>query len=194
MAQAESVGIRRLPQEERPREKLLVRGAGALEVRDLLAIVLRTGSRGSSALELADRLIVEFGSLRGILGASVEEMARLPGMGPAKIAQLHASLELGRRLARLGADKRPLIHGPRDLVPLVMEEMRYLDREQFRAALLDIRNRLISIVLISVGHLNGSLVHPRELFKEAIRRSSAAVILVHNHPSGDPTPSSDDRA
>lgn len=186
--------IKCLPEEERPREKLLERGARAVETRDLLAVVLRTGSAAGSALQLADNLLIRFGSLRGILEASVEEMARVPGIGPAKIAQLRAALELGRRLAQAEADRRPAIRGPKDLVPLLMGEMRYLDREQFRAALLDIKHRLIALVLISVGHLNGSLVHPRELFKEAIRRSSAAMILAHNHPSGDPTPSSEDRA
>lgn len=187
-------GIKGLPPWERPRERLVALGASALSDRDLLAIVLRTGSAGTSALVLAERLLETFGSLRGLLEASVEEMARVRGIGMAKAAQVKAALELGRRLTARTRGFRPSVSSPQEAAELVMEDLRYLDRETFQAILLDTKHRVLGVQLVSVGHLNGAPAHPRELFKDAIRRSAAALVLVHNHPSGDPQPSPEDIA
>lgn len=187
-------GIKALPPSERPRERLVSLGARALSDRDLLAIVLRTGSRGASALVLAERLLEAFGSLRGLLDAGVEELAQVPGIGVAKAVQVQAALELGRRLTARPRGFRPQVSSPQEAAELVMEDLRYLDRETFQAILLDTKHRLLGVQVVSVGHLSGAPAHPRELFKDAIRRSAAALVLVHNHPSGDPQPSPDDIA
>ncbi|MCL6451474.1 MAG: DNA repair protein RadC [Acetobacteraceae bacterium] len=190
-----------LPPEERPRERLLSQGASALSNAELLAIVIRTGSSRETALELARRVLVEgarrsggrgspAAGLRYLLDATVQELSGLNGMGPAKVAQIKAALELGRRLASPGV--RPTVKSPRDVADLVMERMRYLDREHFQVVLLNTRNQVLGVELVSVGTLSSSVVHPREVFKAALRRSAAAIILVHNHPSGDPTPSPED--
>jgi len=186
--------IRDLPEEERPRERLAKRGPEALANSELLAILLRTGSAKESALGLANRLLSKFGSLRGIAQATVEQLSEVNGMGLAKAAQLKAAFELGKRLAVSTEDDRPAIASPADAAGLVMEELRYHDKEHFVALFLDSRNRVIAQRTISVGSLQANIVHPREVFKEAISRSSAALIVLHNHPSGDPTPSEEDRA
>jgi DNA repair protein RadC len=186
------VRVKDLPREERPREKLLRVGVENLSLRDLLAIVLRMGTQEDSALTLADRLLATYGNLAELARASVEELCAHKGIGLAKAAQIKAACELGRRLVGTSYGERPYIRCPRDAAQLVMEEMRHLDREHFRALLLNTKHRVIATRNISVGGLNSSLVHPRELFKECIRASCAAVILVHNHPSGDPQPSQDD--
>lgn len=186
--------IRELPQAERPREKLLLRGARGLEPRDLVAIVLGHGTRSLSALGLADKLMAHFGSLTALADASVEELQETPGIGEAKAARLSAACEIARRLVPQTLGDRPTIRSASDVAALLINEMRGLDREEFRGVLLDTKHRLLEVVTISIGHLNGTLVHPREVFKSAIRRSSEAIIVVHNHPSGDPTPSAEDIA
>ncbi len=192
--QEQRVRIRQLPLAERPQEKLWQRGAAALSVRELLALVLHTGTASASALDLADQLLAQAGSLAGLMEAAPEELAAVPGVGPAKAARLKAALELSRRLQAAQRGERPTVRGPADVAALLMPEMRLLDREEFRAVLLDVRHRVMAVVTVAVGHLSGALVHPREVFKECIRRSCAAVVLVHNHPSGDPTPSQQDLA
>ena len=175
-----------LPEDARPRERLLKEGAGALSEVDLLAILLATGSRGATALELASQMMAQFRSLHLLQDASVEELSG------AKAATVKAALELARRLSQFSGPPRPVIKTPDDAAALVMEEMRHFDREHFRALLLNTRNQVIGTDKVSVGTLNSSTVHPRELFRNAIKRSAASVILVHNHPSGDPTPSRED--
>lgn len=186
------ITIKDMPVESRPRERLIREGAGALTDLELLAILLRTGTATGSAMELAAALLGCFGSLRALVQASVEELSTIRGVGPAKAAMLKAALELGRRIASGSDEMRPVIRSPEDAACLVMEEMRHLDREHFRALLLNTKNQVIARDVISIGTLNSSAVHPRELFKNAIKRNAAAVILVHNHPSGDPTPSRED--
>lgn len=193
MAKNPSLTIRELPVSERPREKLLLYGASQLSDRELIAIMLGSGTRSLSALTLADLLLAKFESLANIADASVEELRSLPGIGEAKAVRLSAACELGRRLVN-STPLRPAIRSAEDVAALVRGQMGHLDREEFRVLLLDTKHRLLELYRVSLGHLNGTLVHPREVFKQAIRRSSDAVILVHNHPSGDPAPSPEDLA
>lgn len=187
--------IRDLPQDERPRERLESYGEGALSLSELLAIVLRVGNPGVSVLHLAQQLVSHFGSLRGLAGASVQELSQVRGIGLAKACQVKAAFELGKRLALIPDAPKPVITSPLAAANLVMEEMRYLKEEHFRALYLDTRNQVLEWKKdISVGSLNASIVHPRETFRAAIAHTAAAVILVHNHPSGDPTPSKEDLA
>lgn len=187
-----SMGLKHLPPEERPQEKLLRHGARELSTRELVALLLRTGNGRRSALALADQLLLGAGGLRRLAGAPPEELRRIPGIGPAKAAQILAGIELGRRLLCLAPEERQPVRSPGEAVGFVMPEMRFLAKEHFRVMLLDAKNRVITTELVSIGTLNTSLVHPRELFRRAIQACAAAVILVHNHPSGDPTPSAED--
>jgi len=186
------VAIKDMPARLRPRERLLDQGPEFLSDIELLAIMLRTGSAEASAVELATALLGHFGGLKQLLGASTEELGAFKGIGPAKVAQIRAALELGRRVAMARALDMPSIRSPENAAALVMEEMRHLDREHFWALLLNTKNQVLARETISIGTLNSSAIHPRELFKAAIKRSAAGVILVHNHPSGDPTPSQQD--
>lgn len=187
-----SVMIRDLPVEERPRERLLRTGPEYLSNRELLAVLLKTGTKEQSALDLADHLIAHFGSIRELACASFEEMSTVKGVGPAKAASIMAAFELAKRLSNSNLQANEVVNSPADAAAIVMDELCLLDREHFIILMLNTKNRVIAKKVISIGHLNATLVHPRELFKDVIKRSSAAVILVHNHPSGDPTPSRDD--
>lgn len=187
-----NITMKDLPEDERPRERLIRRGSAALSTSELIAIILRTGSRKSKAIDVANSLLCKFGNLGGLAEASLDELAQVDGIGKIKAAELKASLELGLRLMAFVSEDRPQILGADDIAALLMPDMKYLDREHFRAVLLNAKHRVLGISNISIGCLNSSLVHPREVFKDAIRRSSAAVILVHNHPSGDPSPSHQD--
>ncbi|WP_425806667.1 RadC family protein [Desulfitobacterium sp. Sab5] len=184
--------LKDLPEELLPRERLYQLGSEMLSNKEVLAILLRTGLRGENVLDFAERLLSEAGGLAGLARMSVHELTQLHGLGKAKAAELKAALELGRRSVSADPMTRPVINSPQDIAHLVMEEMRYLDREHFRIVSLSTKNHVLGISSISVGSLNSSLVHPRECFKEAIRRNSNAIILLHNHPSGDPTPSRED--
>lgn len=175
-----------------PRERLFQFGPEMLSNKEILAILLRTGLKGENVLDLAERLLMEAGGLAGLARMDVHDLTQLHGLGMAKASELKAALELGRRSVSADPTTRPVINSPQDIAHLVMEEMRYLDREHFRIVSLSTKNHVLGISSISIGSLNSSLVHPRECFKEAIRRNSNAIILLHNHPSGDPTPSRED--
>ena len=183
-----SFTIKQMPASERPRERLLRVGPCALSSAELMSIILRTGVRGQSALALANSVLQTFGGLRGIAFASTHDLATHRGIGPAKAVQIKAAIELGRRAFMLEPEDLVQIDGPRDVAELIVGDMRYLDREHFRVVILNAKNRVEDMVTISIGCLDSSLAHPREVFKECVRRNCARVILVHNHPSGDPTP------
>jgi len=223
--------IKDLPAVDRPQERLLREGPTVLSSAELLAILLRTGTRDKTALEVAQMLLsqqkgvlqpsaasskahesqadqiegvaandngsnqrqtnADYMGLHQLAKASVEELSRVKGIGRVKAAKMKAAFELGRRLAGSKVE-RPVIKCPKDVSGLLMEQMRYLDKEHFQVILLNTKNMVLGVELVSVGSLNTSIVHPREIFKRPIQTSAAAIILVHNHPSGDPTPSRED--
>jgi len=186
-----NISIKNMPENMRPREKLLNWGETKLSDVELLAIILGMGTRNVSALELANFLVVKYKGLRGLKESSLEELIEERGIGPAKAVTIKAAVELGRRIAVNVQGKIP-IKSPEDVRNIVMEEMRYFDREHFRSLYLDRKGGLIVMEDVSVGGLHSSIVHPREVFKTAVKKSAASIILVHNHPSGDPTPSKED--
>ena len=183
-----------LDKSERPRERLIQEGAGELSKAELLAILLRVGVQGENSVQLAQRILNEMGGLKGIQRATISEMCEIKGLGEAKATQIKAAIELGSRLALEQGNEQTLISSPADAAALVQLEMQGLAQENLRVILLDTRNRLIKVKTVYVGSLNLSLVRVGELFKEAIDRSAASIILVHNHPSGDPAPSPEDAA
>jgi DNA repair protein RadC len=184
--------IRDLPAEERPRERFARLGAQSMSNAELLAITLRTGVGGENVLRLAERLLASFDGLPGIGRASVRELCSVKGIGPAKAIELKAALELGRRYMVAAPDERPKVTSPSDAAGLLMSEMMYLEQEHLRVILLDTRNHVLKTPTIYVGSLNSSVVRVGELFRHAIKENAAAVIVVHNHPSGDPAPSPED--
>ena len=189
--------IREFPREERPRERLAAMGAKALSDAELLAIILKTGTRGENALDLARRVLAmsRTGSLSGVYDMSLAELKSVKGIGEAKAAQIEAACELA---GRMGTDKTELKQLSVESIPqlgdLLVSRLKWLNKEVFEAVLVDCRWHILNIVRISEGSLNQSVVHPREVFVEALKNYCMAVVLAHNHPSGDPTPSADDFA
>ncbi|MDF9760326.1 DNA repair protein RadC [Peribacillus simplex] len=184
--------IRDYPKEERPRERFLQDGPQSLSNQELLALLLRTGSKEESVLQLSGRLINSFKGLRLLKEASVEELTVIKGIGEAKAIQILASVELGRRINKLNDQDRYVIRSPEDGANYCMEEMRFLSQEHFVCLYLNTKNQVLQKTTVFIGSLNASIVHPREVFKEAFRRSAASIICLHNHPSGDPSPSRED--
>lgn len=184
--------IKDLPTSERPRERLQRYGAGSLSNSELLAIILRIGTKDESAINLAGRLLAEFGGLIGLAQASFAELCAQHGLGLAKAAQLKAALELGRRLLIASPEEHPQVKSPADAANLLLLEMSLLEQEHMRTMLLDTKNRVLATPTVYVGNINTSVVRVGELFREAIRQNCAAIIVAHNHPSGDPTPSPED--
>jgi DNA repair protein RadC len=186
--------IKDLPRDERPREKMLARGTQALSNAELLAILLRTGTKDDSAVGLAQRLLKKYeaSGLAAFAALTPQEMGKMKGIGSAKAVTIAAAIELGKRIHSMAGIERPVIRSPRDAADLLMPRLRYEAKEHFVVLLLSTKHHVLAMPVISVGTLNASLVHPRELFREAINYSAASAILVHNHPSGDPSPSQDD--
>lgn len=184
--------IREWPLQERPRERMIREGEQALSSTELLAILLRTGKQGTSALMLAQMLLVRFGGIKGIRMATLRELVLLPGMGMAKAVCIQAGFELGCRLSQKKEEDKIELHTFEAVASLYKEEMRHKDRETLMALHLDTKKQLIAEEVVSIGTLNASLVHPREVFRKAIKNGAASIILLHNHPSGNPTPSQED--
>lgn len=186
--------INELPASERPRERLMESGPASLSNSELLAIILRTGTAAENVLGLASRVLTRFGGLTGLARASFGELCAEKGVGQAKAAQLKAALELGQRLSSTQPEERAVVRTPQDVANLLMAEMGFLDQEQLRVVLLTSKNQVISISEVYKGNVNTSLIRPSELFREAVRENCPAIIVVHNHPSGDPDPSPEDIA
>ncbi|WP_309137658.1 DNA repair protein RadC [Rossellomorea sp. SC111] len=184
--------IRDFPQDERPRERMIQSGAASLSNQELLAILLRTGTKSESVLQLSNRLLNQFDGLNLLKDASLEEITKTKGIGLAKAVQIMAAVEFGRRISNLAFDDRYSIRSPEDGANYVMNDMRFLAQEHFVCLYLNTKNQVLHKQTIFIGSLNASIVHPREVFKEAFRRSAASIICIHNHPSGDPTPSRED--
>jgi DNA repair protein RadC len=184
--------IKDLPVEERPRERLVRAGEGALSTAELLAIILRTGVGGESVLDMARRLLSQYGGLPGLARASFAELRAERGLGPAKTAQLKAALELGRRMLLATPEDHFVVRSPADVAQLLIAEMAHLEQEHFRVLYLDTRNRLLGSETVYVGSLNASHIRVGEVFRDAVKRNCATIIVAHNHPSGDPTPSPED--
>lgn len=187
-----SLKITDLPCNERPRERIIRYGAAGLSNSELLAVVLRCGTKSENIINLCNRLLKETGGLNGLFDLSSEEFMKIRGIGAAKAAQLLSIAELTKRFKSFKSGDEIKIKSPGDAADILMEEMRYLKEEHLKVILLNTKNIVISIKDVSIGSLNSSIVHPREVFIEAIKKSSASILICHNHPSGDPTPSNED--
>jgi DNA repair protein RadC len=186
------IRISELPTSERPRERLKQSGAASLSNSELLAVILRTGTHAENVLGLANRLLVKFGGLPGLSRASFNELCNEHGVGQAKAAQIQAAMELGRRSACAQPEEKTVIRSPQDAASLVMSDMGTLQQEHLRVMLLNSKNHLISIHEVYKGNVNASTIRTSELFHNAVRENCPAVIVIHNHPSGEPEPSNDD--
>ena len=184
--------IKELPIDERPRERLLYAGARALSSAELMAIILRTGVGGENVLSVAQRLLARFDGLAGLARAGVSELTAEHGIGEAKVAQLKAAFELGRRLLVTSPAEHPQVRSPADAAQMLMAEMSLLEQEHLRLLLLDTKNFVLAMPTVYVGSLNTNLIRIGELFRYALRENCAALIVAHNHPSGDPSPSPED--
>ena len=181
-----------MPEADRPRERLLKYGSTALTNVELLAILLNTGVRGESVMAVAERLLREYGGFTGLMTLTAEELSRIHGLGPAKATKLKASMEIANRILASNPDQRPRISSPDDVTNLIGLEMSLLEQEQLRVVLLNTRNEVIGIRKLYEGTTNQAQVRIAEVFKDAVRANAVAIVVVHNHPSGDPSPSSAD--
>jgi DNA repair protein RadC len=184
--------IRDVHIEDRPRERLIRQGAQSLSNQELIAILLRTGTKQESVLALANRVLNYFEKLHGLKHATLEEIMSVKGIGEAKAVQLLAAIELGRRLAQKQVDSRFTIRSPQDAATYLMPEMSSLQQEHFVVLFLNVKNQVLHKQTIFIGSLNSSIVHPREIYREAVKRSAASIICAHNHPSGNAAPSPED--
>ncbi|HLY14793.1 MAG TPA: DNA repair protein RadC [Candidatus Limnocylindrales bacterium] len=184
--------LREVPQAERPRERLALRGPGGLNAAELIALVWGTGARGMNAVDLAEEALARHDGLTGLARASDTELAAIPGIGPARAAQLSAAFELGRRLLADWPTGRWTIRAPRDVAERLILQMGRLEREELRVVLLNTKNAVLRVSTVYQGNVSSSLVRVGELYRDAVRLNASGIILVHNHPSGDPTPSPDD--
>jgi DNA repair protein RadC len=189
---SESLRLKDQPASERPRERLVARGPDALTHAELIAILLRTGLKGVNVVQVGQNLLQRFGSLNALALASIDEVRKIPGIGRDKAATLVAAFALARRMEQERREESPVLENPATVVNFMRESTRLRDVESFQVLLLNTRRRLIRVEEISKGTLDTLLVHPREVFRAAIIAGAAAILLVHNHPSGDPTPSEAD--
>jgi DNA repair protein RadC len=184
--------IKELPEGDRPRERLEHYGPSALSTAELLAIILRMGTKDENVIRLAQRLLMRYGGLAGLAQAPFAELIEIKGLGPAKTTQLKAAFELGKRLQVAAPHERPVVKSPADAANLLMMEMAPLEQEHLRTVIMDSKNHVLKIHTVYVGSVNTAVVRVGEIFREAIRLNAAALIVAHNHPSGDPTPSPED--
>lgn len=184
--------VREMPTEERPRERLLRYGPSTLQTAELLAIILRVGTSKENVIELSARLLRQYDGLGGLLAADMATLCEEHGLGEAKVAQLRAALEIGRRLSVIAPNERPTITRPEDVATLLLGDMAFLSQEQLRVLCLDTKNHVVHQQVVYQGTVNSSVVRVAEVFKPAITRTCPAIVVVHNHPSGDPTPSPED--
>ena len=189
-----AIMVRDLPIDERPREKLMAAGAACLSNVELLAILLRTGTRDNSVLRVAEQVLARYKDvgITAMMSMSVAELSSVQGVGAVKAATILAAVELGRRLSQKAAEKVEIVHGPEDVAHYAMPRFRFEQKEHFAVMLLNTKNHILGLTDVSVGSLSASIVHPREVFQTALRYAAAAMILIHNHPSGDPSPSRED--
>lgn len=180
------------PSKDQPRERLILHGPESLRSDELLAIILQVGHRDCSVFDLAKQILEAVGGIQGLIDVRLEELTKLHGVGRNKALQICAAVELGRRVIAPPSEVYPIIRSAEDAANLVMEELRYLKREHFVTLYLDTKHRLMAKEVSSIGSLDASIVHPREIFMPAVRRSASAILCMHNHPSGDPTPSKED--
>ncbi|MFB4471938.1 DNA repair protein RadC, partial [Oceanobacillus caeni] len=188
----QTIMIKDVPKEDRPRERLLKHGAGHLSNQELLAILLGSGTKEESVITLSNRVLMHFEGLKLLTDATIEELMAIKGIGVAKGVLLLATIELGKRMNQYKPDDKYIIRSPDDGADYIMEEMRSLKQEHFVVLFLNTKNQVIHRQTIFIGSLNASIVHPREVFREAVKRSAASIIVAHNHPSGDPSPSQED--
>lgn len=187
-----TIMIKDVPKEDRPRERLLKLGASHLSNQELLAILIGSGTKDESVMALSNRVLMHFEGLNLLKDATIEELTAIKGIGAAKGVLLLSALELGRRMSQHKPNDRYVIRSPEDGADYVMEEMRNLNQEHFVVLFLNTKNQIIHRQTIFIGSLNASIVHPREIYREAVKRSAASIICAHNHPSGDPAPSQED--
>lgn len=191
MKQPTHLTIKALPQSERPREKLLEYGAKSLSNAELLAVILRIGNSSENAIHLAERILAHSGGLSGLGSASAEHLTKISGLGPTKITQILASVELARRLMTFPTEERPIIQRAEDAIALLMD-MQHLTQEHVRILLLDSARRLVAIQTVYIGTVNSTVLRIAEIFREAITRNCPALLIAHNHPGGQATPSPED--
>jgi DNA repair protein RadC len=189
---ADRLKIKDLPSNERPYEKLERFGPEMLSDAELLAIIIRSGNKTETSVSLSQRVIKEQGGLVSLHNASLEQLRSISGIGRVKAVQIKAVMELSKRISSYGLNNKAVVKSPLDISRLLMEEMRHLKKEVFKVILLSTKNQVIKHINISVGSLNASIVHPREVFSEVVKSGCSSIIMVHNHPSGDPEPSSED--
>lgn len=187
-----SLMIRDVHVSDRPRERLVRQGASSLSNQELIAILLRTGTKQESVLHLANRVLNYFEQIQELKNASIEEITAVKGIGQAKAVQLLAAVELGKRLSQQKTDDKFTIRSPKDAATYLMQDMTSLNQEHFVTLFLNVKNQILHKQTIFIGSLNASIVHPREIFREAVKRSAASIICAHNHPSGNPAPSKED--
>lgn len=184
--------IKDIPEDERPRERLFTYGAESLKENELLAIILGTGTRGENIMTLSERFLVELGGIDGLLYATKDEIESVKGFGRAKAAKILAIVELSNRFRKLRVGEEFSITSPKNVASLLSNEMADLKQEKFRLLLLNTKNKVIRIKDVFIGSLDTAIVHPREVFNEAVKYSASKIVICHNHPSGDPTPSKED--
>jgi len=184
--------IKDIPKEERPREKLELKGSNMLNNQELLAIILRTGTKEKSAIILAHEITDKYPNLYALRNITIDELLTIKGIGKAKAIQILAALELGKRTNNYTLERGIQIKSPIDCAEFIAEEVKSLEQEHFIGVYLDTKNRILAKKTLFIGSLNRALVHPREVFKEALKHGCASIIVCHNHPSGDPTPSTQD--